>query len=84
MIQMKKLTQETMTHGSSLRKTSKYGNMESEFTMAAAAASGDRRQSRRRQEHEETPQDAIRPARYVNGVRLGDFETISIVLCCNT
>ena len=54
--------------------------MESEYTMAAAAASCDRRQSRRRLEHhEETPQDAIRPARYVNGVKLGDYETISIV-----
>ena len=58
----------------------RWKNMESEYTLAAAAASGDRQQARRRLEHhEETPQDAFRPARYVNGVKLGDYETMSIV-----
>ena len=41
-----------------------------------AAASGGRRQRKRLLEHhEETPQDAIRPARYENGVTLGDYQT---------
>ena len=44
---------------------------------ANAAASGGRRQCRIRLEHHvETPQDAIRPARNVNGVKLGDYETM--------
>ena len=48
--------------------------MESEYAMTAAAASGDSVHSRRC-----PPQDPIRPARYLNGVKLDDYEMVNIV-----
>ena len=47
--------------------------MECEYAVTAAAASGDSLQSRRCPQ-----QDPIRPARYLNGVKLDDYEMMNI------
>ena len=47
--------------------------MESEYTKTAAAASVDSVRSRRY-----SPQDPIRPARYLNGVMLDEYEVVNI------
>ena len=48
--------------------------MESEYAMKAAAASGDSLQSTRC-----PPQDPIRPARFLNGVKMDDYDMMIIV-----
>ena len=47
--------------------------MESEYAKTAAAASVDSVRSRRY-----SPQDPIRPARYLNGVKLDEYEVVNI------
>ena len=49
--------------------------MESEYGKTAAAASVDSVHSRRN-----PPQDPLRPARYLNGVKLDDCEVVNIAL----
>ena len=49
--------------------------MESEYATTAAAVSVDSVQSRRH-----PPQDPVRPARYLNGVKLDEYEVAGIAL----
>ena len=55
------------------KKTERWRAMESEYATTAAAVFVDSVQSRRN-----PPQDPVRPARYLNGVKLDEYEVANI------